>query len=145
MVDVASVTLTAANIITELGRLYDALPIVVRRHQSMKIFIDQTAHDFYGDALRNQTTKGLEQWAANPDIFKGIQLVPLVGMPADKMVGTYADNTRGSNIWLGIADSSDFVAPKMAPLQPNSDLWFFRMKMAADTQIVFGEHLVLYS
>jgi hypothetical protein len=123
---------------------FEASRVPTRQAGKYKIFMSVTDHEKYREALVNLTYKGIDPTMAAPEKFHGKQLVPLVGMPENAMIATIADTTRGSNIWLGVRGIADYSAIKVMPKQNNSDLWFFKMKMNADTQIKFGQDLVLY-
>ena len=59
VVDIASpLTLSAANIEAEIGRVYDAMPVAVRRSGSAGIAVSSPTAEFYQDAIHNQSSKG---------------------------------------------------------------------------------------
>lgn len=145
VIDVVGTTLTAGNIIAELQKVYDASPVVLRRDPDYAITIPISAFEFYTNALRDLTNKSIDPTEEAPAMFRGKKLVPLVAMPDDTMVATKMRDDRQSNIYLGLSAAEDFNALKIMPLQNNSELWFIKLLMAADTQIKFGERFVLYS
>lgn len=144
VVDVVGTTLTAANIIAEIQKTFDATPVVVRDNPSYKIIVSSKTVDLYFDALIALANKGPAPNQITDMNYKGRPLVGLFGMPDDVMIATIASADRGSNIWLGLGWQPDFNTIKIELLQANSELWFVKMLMSADTQIVFGQHLVLY-
>lgn len=147
--DVIDVTnyaaLTSSNIIEKLQDTYEATRIPVRMNSNFKILTSVVDFEKYREALVNLTNKSIDPTQDAPNMFHGRKLVPLVGMPENVMIATIADSSRGSNIYLGVQGLADYSSIKVAPVQNNSDLWFLKMKMAADTQIKFGQDLTLYS
>lgn len=145
VIDVAGyAALTSSNILDKMQDTFEASRVPTRQAGKYKILMSVTDHEKYREALVNLTYKGIDPTMAAPTKFHGKELVPLVGMPENAMIATIADTTRGSNIWLGVRGIADYSAIKVMPKQNNSDLWFFKMKMNADTQIKFGQDLVLY-
>ena len=144
VVDVTGTTLTAGNIIAEIEKVWDATPVVVRDNPGFKIIFSSKTIDLYYDALIALANKGPAPNQLTDMNYKGRPLIGLFGMPDDVMFATIATNDRDSNIWLGLGWQEDFNQLQMEKLQPNSELWFVKMLMSADTQIKFGEHFVLY-
>lgn len=148
VIDVASpVALTGGaggNIADKLQAVYDASRVPVRHDPDFKILMSVIDHEKYRSYLTGQTYKSIDVTQNAPNLFHGRTLVPLVGMPENTMIATTASAKRSSNIWLGVRGVVDYTTIKVAPVQNNSDLWFFKMKMSADTQIKFGQDLVLY-
>jgi len=144
VVDVVGTTITAANIIAEIEKVWDATPVVVRDDPGFKFIVSSKTVDFYYDALIALANKGPAPNQLTEMSYKGTPIVGLFGFSDDKMIATVASADRGSNIWLGLGWQEDFNALQIEKLQANSELWFVKMLMSADTQIKFGEHLVLY-
>ena len=144
VVDVTGTTLTAANIIAEIEKTFDATPVVVRDNPGYKIIISSKTVDLYFDALIALSNKGPAPNQITDMNYKGRPLIGLFGFPDDKMVATIASGDRDSNIWLGLGWQDDFNVIKIMPVENKSELWFVKMLMSADTQIKFGQHLVLY-
>lgn len=145
VVDVAGyAALTEANIIAKIGDVYSAARVAVRQSNKFKIFMSVNDFEKWGNANKALSNKGPDYSSPPPGKFNGKTLVPLVGMPDNCMFGTIASADRGSNIWMGVRGITDFSAVQVDKLQANSDLWFFKLKMSADTQIKFGQDFVLY-
>ena len=144
VVDVTGTTLSAANIIAEIEKVWDATPVIVRDNPGFKIIVSSETIDFYYDALIALTNKGPAPNQLTDMNYKGRPLIGLFGMPDDVMFATIATADRDSNIWLGLGWQEDFNQLQIEKLQANSELWFVKMLMSADTQIKFGEHFVLY-
>jgi len=144
VVDVTGTTISAANVIAEIEKVWDATPVVVRDNPGYKIIMSSKSIDFYYDALIALSNKGPAPNQLTEMRYKSAPIIGLFGMPDDVMIATIASGDRDSNIWLGLGWQDDFNALQIEKLQANSELWFVKMLMSADTQIKFGEHLVLY-
>ena len=97
----------------------------------------------YRDAIHALEFKGSSVETDNVRMFKGKPIVALSGMPADCFFITYGSANRSSNLWLGVDVENDEETVQVEKLQANSELYFFKMLMKADTQIAWGEDVVL--
>lgn len=136
--------LTSANIFEKLQDVYDASRIPLRRNPDYKIFMSETDHEKYREALVNLTNKSIDPTQAAPLMFHGKKIVVLTDLAENTMFATQSSPQRKSNIWLGVRGYVDQTTIKVSELQNNSDLWFFKMKMAADTYIKWGQDFVFY-
>lgn len=144
VIDVPGVVLTQANIRAEIRKVFNASPEVMRQNPNYKIFMSVPDWELYADAIIETAGKGPLETDEVRKRFKEKVLVPLVGMPKNHMVATIGAATRMSNIWLGLTATVDFDTILVDKVQANSDYWFFKMKMGADTQIKWGERFVYY-
>lgn len=100
VIDVANTTLSASNIMAEVGKVYAAIPDAVRQMgaDKIKIFIPISAGVFYRQALA-ATHPALI--ATNSGDFKlmyiDVELIEDAGMPVDTMVAV----VPSENIWYG--------------------------------------------
>ncbi len=146
VIDVAGTTVTVGNVIAEIGKVYDASPVELRENPDYKIMTTVPIWELYQDAVIALANKGPAPTDEVRKRFKGKTIVPLVGMgTGNKMIATHSAPNRSSNIWLGLTATNDFDTININRLQNNSDLWFFRMKMGADTQIKWGQRYVNYT
>lgn len=145
VIDVAGYApLDVSNIFAKFQATHDASRVATRRNSGFKYLISEPTSQLYSQAQKNQSFKGVDVTSEGIMKFNGKPVVPLVGMPDNCIIATLATSDRSSNIWLGAQKWKDQKTIKVAPLQNNSDLWFFKMKMTADTQIVWGEDFTLY-
>lgn len=144
VIDVAGTTITEGNVQAELRKLYNASPEVMRQNPNYKIFVSVADWELYADSVINTSGKGPLPTDEVRKRFKEKTIVPLVGMPKNHVKATIGSATRESNIWLGVTATVDFDTITVDRVQNNSDYWFFKMKMGADTQIKWGERFVDY-
>ena len=92
VVDVSGTTLSAANIIAELGKVVDAIPGSVYGKEDVKIYIPTTAAKFYIQAQAALGYRDLYNVGKTEMNFQGIQLFTAPGLGNDKMVAAESSN-----------------------------------------------------
>jgi hypothetical protein len=100
--EVAGTTLTAANIITEMGKVADAIPSRLYGKEGLRIYVSQNAMRLYVRSLGGFGTSGLGAngvdgkgtlWYQGGDLmFDGIPVVVANGLTANQMLATTKDN-----------------------------------------------------
>jgi hypothetical protein len=146
VIDVSSpVVLTAANIVGEILRTYKATPKAVRDHPDFKIFISTDDHELFGDAQAALVNKGINIWEAAPKKFKGKNLVPLPGVPKDKMLSLVASSAITSNFHFAIKFKDDANTVKADVVANDSEEHFVKMAFKAGVLFSFGEEVTAYN
>jgi hypothetical protein len=135
----------SANILSVFKSVRDNIPIALRGNPNLKIFTSVEDADIYDDVLTNREFKGENFTDTNPERFKGITIVPLAAWPKDVEVAAVASSSLDSNFWAGVSYVDDAEVIQIDKLSNPSELYFFKMLMKADTNIVFGEDIVLYN
>ncbi len=108
VIDVAAGTLSASNIVAELGKVRDAIPSSVYGKEDLAIYMGTAAFRFYISA---QAALGyLNQYHAGTTEanFEGIKLIWCPGMDDDKMVAA-----RKSNLFFATDLVSDMAEVKL--------------------------------
>jgi len=146
VVDVSGTTLSASNIIAELGKVYDAIPDEVYVAEDVKIIIPISAAKFYQQALAAvgsdagylaQSTVG-----AKPLNYQGIDLVVANGLGANKMIAARTSDLHfGTNV---LTDLAELRVIDMAETD-GSDNVRFVARMTGGTQVTNGSNVVYYS
>jgi hypothetical protein len=146
VVDVVGTTLSAANILAELAKVYDAIPDEVYVADDVKIIIPISAAKFYQQALAAvgsdagylaQSTVG-----AKPLNYQGIDLVVANGLGANKMIAARTSDLHfGTNV---LTDLAEVRVIDMAETD-GSDNVRFVARMTGGTQITNGANIVYYS
>ena len=140
----APAVITSENIIAALKKVHVKIPKAVRRQKNLKIFMSIEDADLYDDALTAQTSKGKDYTERNPERYKGIPIVALASWPKDVIVAANASMDLDTNFWAGVGFSDDMEAIKIDRLTNAGEKYFFKMLMKADTNVAFGEEIVLY-
>ena len=142
VVDVAGTTLSASNIITELGRVRDAIPNEVYVADDVKIIVPISVAKFY---IAAQAASGyLDKFHVGKTElnFQGIPLVVANGLGNDKMVAARTSDLHfGTNV---LTDLAELRVIDMAETD-GSDNVRFVARMTGGTQVTNGSNVVYYS
>ena len=152
VIDVTGTTLSASNIMAELGKVYDAIPDEVFVAEDVKIIIPISAAKFYQEALsavgegyNGGTGAGyLTQSVvgAKPLNYQGIDLVVANGLGANKMIAARTSDLHfGTNV---LTDLAELRVIDMAETD-GSDNVRFVARMTGGTQVTNGSNVVYYS
>jgi hypothetical protein len=142
VVDVTGTTLSAANIIAELGKVRDAILDANYGQEDLAIYVGTAAMKFYISA---QAALGYQdQWHAGVTEanFEGTKLVLATGMAADTMIAA-----RKSNLFFATDLASDMAEVKVIDMTENdgSDNVRLVMKWNAGVGYANGSDIVLYA
>jgi hypothetical protein len=99
--EVAGATLSASNIITELGKVRDAAPNALYDAPGFAIRISTAARKFYVSAMAALGYMDKFHEGDVPLNFEGIPLIHCAGLSDNVMVAT-----KEGNLWYGIEDLS---------------------------------------
>ena len=149
--EVAGTTVTAANVIDELGKIVDAIPSAVYGKDDLHIYVSQNIARAYVRALGGFGASGLgangtnnmgTQWYNNGSLsFDGVKIFVANGL---------ADNTalaaEKSNLFFGcslLSDTQEVRVIDMADIDGSQNVRMI-MRMAAGAQYANVEDLVTY-
>ena len=100
--EVAGTTVTAANVIAELGKIVDAVPATLYGREDLYVYASQNIFKAYVRALGGFGTSGLgangvdskgTTWFNGGDLmFDGIKVVMIPGLAANTAICTYKEN-----------------------------------------------------
>jgi len=138
------VGLTQANIISKMKAVRTLIPKAVKKNPNLKLFMSIEDAENYEYELTDKPSKGADYTNMNPERFKGIKIVPLADWPKDVIVAAVATPNLDTNFWAGVdfADDQDIIL--IDKLTNSGEKYFFKMLLKADTNIAFGEDIVLY-
>jgi hypothetical protein len=152
VIDVTATTVTAANVIAELGKIADAIPSALYGKEDLQIFVPQNVAKAYVRALGGFGTSGLgangldnkgTMWYGNGDLFfDGIKVVMCNGLPSNKMVAGQA-----SNLFFGtglLDERNEVRVLDMADLDGSDNIRVI-LRFFAGVQYGIGADVVLYS
>ena len=153
VVDVTGTTSTAANIITELGKIADAIPSTVYGAEDMTIFLPADMYRNYIRALGGFGASGLGAAGTNDQgtqwynmgsglSFDGIQVVYAPGLSSSDAVAA-----QKSNLFFGtglLSDQNEVKVIDMADLDGSQNVRVV-MRFTAGIQHGIGSEVVLYA
>lgn len=152
VVDVTATTVDASNVITELGKVVDAIPSTIWGKEDLTLYVPQNVAKAYVRALggfaangvgaNGVENKGTMWWNQGDLNFDGIRVAMVNGLPSNKMVATQA-----SNLYFGTGLLSDHNEVKVLDLSDVDGSQNIRivMRFTAGVQYGFGSEVVLYA
>jgi len=152
VIDVVGTTVTAANVIEEMGKVVDAIPAALYGKEDLTIFVPQNVAKAYVRALGGFGTSGLgangvdnkgTMWYGQGDLyFDGIRVAMVNGLASNKMVAA-----QSSNLYFGtglLDDRNEVKVLDMANLD-GSDNVRVVMRFFAGVQHGIGADVVYYA
>ena len=152
VVDVVGTSVTAANVIEEMGKVVDAIPSALYGKEDLTIYVSQKVAKAYVRALGGFGASGLgaagvdqkgTMWYGDqPLYFDGIRVAMVNGMPADDMVAA-----QSSNLYFGtglLSDSNEVKVLDMGDLDGSQNVRVI-MRFTAGIQYGFGSEVVYYT
>jgi hypothetical protein len=152
VIDVVGTTVTAANVIDELGKVVDAIPTAVYGKEDLYIYVSQSIARSYVRALGGFGANGLgangvnnagTTWFNGGDLaFDGVKLFVCSGMPDNDMVAA-----EKSNLFFGtglLSDHNEVKLIDMADLDGSQNVRVV-MRFTAGVQTGIGSDIVYYT
>lgn len=142
--EVIRVSAMCGTMKSKLRAVYRALPKAVRSSKNLRFLMSTEDWDKYDDELTDQSNKGSDTTGTNPKRFKSVPIEDMAAWPEGVIVATICGMDLDSNLWAGVSSVNDFDAIKIDRLTNAGEKYFFKMLMKADTNIAFGDEVVLY-
>jgi hypothetical protein len=152
VVDVVGTSVTAANVITEMGKVVDAIPAALYGKEDLTIYVPQNVAKAYVRALggfgasglgaAGLENKGTMWYGDQPLYFDGIRVAMVNGLASNKMVAA-----QSSNLFFGSGLASDRNEVKvldMADLDGSDNIRVV-MRFTAGVQHGVGSDIVYYA
>jgi hypothetical protein len=152
VIDVVSTTVTAANVISELGKVVDAIPAQLYGKEDLYLYVSQNVARAYVRALGGFAASGLgaagtndmgTQWWNNGSLsFDGVKIFVANGMAANTMMAA-----EKSNLYFGtglLSDSNEVKVIDLAEIDGSENVRVV-MRFTASVQFGIASDIVLYS
>jgi hypothetical protein len=149
--EVAGTTVTASNVIAELGKIVDAIPSTLYTNEGLRIYVSQNIAKAYVRALGGFGASGLgsngannqgTMWYTNGELmFDGIRIFVANGLASNKAIATTVDN-----LYFGTGLMSDMNEVKlidMADIDGSQNVRVV-MRLTAGVQYANVEDIVTY-
>ena len=149
--DVAAGAVTSANVITELGKIADAVPSAVYGSEDLYIYVSNNIYRAYVRALGGFATnvgaagtdaKGTQWFNGGALTFDGINIVMASGLANNTAVAA-----EKSNLFFGtglMSDQNEVKVIDMADIDGSQNVRVV-MRFTAGIQHAIGSDIVLYS
>jgi hypothetical protein len=148
--EVTGITVTAANVIAELGKVVDAIPSTLYGREDLYIYVAQNVFRAYkrslgGFASGGQGAAGFQDRGNNQNIniegFDGVKIFMANGLASNKMIATTKDNLHfGTGL---MSDSNEVKILDMADLDGSQNVRVI-MRFTAGVQYGVVEDIVTY-
>ena len=152
VVDVAKDTVTAANVISELGQIVDAIPSGLYGSEDLNLYVSQNIARAYVRALGGFAAAGVggsgtnaqgTQWWGNGALsFDGVKIFVANGLAADNAIAA-----EKSNLFFGtglLSDRNEVKVIDMGDIDGSKNVRVV-MRFTAGVQFGIGSDIVLYS
>ena len=149
--DIVGTTVTASNVIDELGKVVDAIPSSLYGNDDLLMYVSQNVFRAYKRALggfqaNGVGANGVNGQGANQDIdvqfFDGVSVVSANGLADDKMVASLKSNlVFGTGL---LSDAQEIKVLDMSDLNGSKNIRFIA-RYTAGVQIGVLEDVVFYS
>lgn len=152
VIDVTGTTVSAANVLTELGKVADAIPNALYGKEDLTIYVPQNVARAYVRALggfgasglgaAGTDAKGTQWFGGEPLYFDGIRVAMVSGLASNKMVAA-----QSSNLYFGtglLSDHNEVKLLDMGDLDGSQNVRVI-MRYTAGVQYGIGSDIVLYS
>ena len=132
-----------ASMIEKLQSVYDLIPITIRNHKGLRFLMNIRDVDKYNRELTALTNKCADPTTTNPKRFEDVNIEALAQWPQDVIVATITGMDYDTNLWIGVNMVNDESSILIDKLTNSGEKYFFKMLMTADTNIAWGENVVL--
>ena len=152
VIDVTGTTVTASNVIAELGKVVDAIPAALYGKEDLYIYVSQNVARAYVRALGGFGASGLgangtnaqgTQWFNNGSLsFDGVKIFVANGLANNFMMAA-----QKSNLYFGtglLADQNEVKVIDMAEIDGSQNVRVV-MRFTAAVQYGVGSEIVLYT
>jgi len=152
VVDVVGTTVTAANVIAELGKVVDAIPAELYGKEDLYLYVSQNVARAYVRALGGFGASGLgaagtnaqgTQWWNNGSLsFDGVKIFVANGLTSNYIVAA-----EKSNLYFGtglLSDHNEVKVIDMADIDGSQNVRIV-MRLTAGVQYGIGSDIVLYT
>jgi hypothetical protein len=148
--EVAGTTVDAGDVITELGKLVDAIPARLYGHPDLKLYVSQNIYKAYvralgGFAASGVGANGYDNKGTNQVLgdvfFDGIPVFMANGMAANTAIATPSSNLHFATGLLN--DMNEVQVIDMSPTDGSQNARFV-MRFTADAKYGFAEDMVTY-
>jgi hypothetical protein len=148
--EVAGTTVDAGDVVTELGKLVDAIPARLYGHPDLKLYVSQNIYKAYvralgGFAASGVGANGYDNKGTNQVLgdvfFDGIPVFMANGMAANTAIATPSSNLHFATGLLN--DMNEVQVIDMSPTDGSQNARFV-MRFTADAKYGFAEDMVTY-
>lgn len=136
---------TGAEVEAALYAMWKACPKKLRKSSKLVFVMGWDLWDLYDEYLSSKDVKYTENTEVNRYRFKGKRVVVIDGITEQTIALGKFTSGDDSCLWMGVDYATDQESVKISPLQANSELYFFQMRMKVDVNIVLPSEIVVWT
>ena len=115
----------------------------LRSNPNLRLVMSIDDFDKYDDELTERESKNASETDVNSKRYKGITIETLAAWPDDLIVATLCSPDADGNWFAAVNLQDDQDVIQIDKIANASELYFFKLLMKADTNIAFGEEMVV--
>ncbi len=136
---------TGAKVEQALFAMWKSCPKKLRKSSKLCFVMGWDLWDLYDEYLSSKDHKYTENTEVNRYRFKGKRVVVINGITENTIALGKFTTGEDSCLWMGVDYATDQESVKVSPLQNNSELYFFQMRMKVDVNIVLPSEIVVWT
>lgn len=133
----------ASTMIERLKAVRKAIPKAMRENSNLRIIMSVEDFDTYDDELTERESKNASETEVNRKRYKGIAIETVSSWPEGLIIATLCSPDADGNFFAAVNLQNDEKVIQIDKYANASELYFFKLLMMADTNIAFGEELVV--
>lgn len=141
--DVKRISTAATTMIGKLYAIKAAVPETIKEHPNLRYLMSLEDWEQYDQELTEREHKNSDETALNRKMFKGVKIETLAGWPNGLIVATLCAPDESGNLFAGVNLPSDEDVIQIDKLTNAGERYFFKMKLEIDTNIAFGEEVIV--
>lgn len=131
------------SMIDRLHAILDSIPEAMLEHPNLRILMSKKDFQKYDKELTAREYKHSDETKVNEKTFKGIKIETIASWPPDILMATLCSPDADGNLFAAVNLQDDESVIQIDKLANASELYFFKLLMKADTNIGFGEEIVV--
>lgn len=141
--DVIRVSSEATSMIDKLYAVKEAIPETIKENENLRYLMSMADWEAYDKELTEREDKNSDETMLNRKSFKGVKIETLAGWPSGVIVATLCAPDETGNLFAGVNLPDDENVIQIDKLMNAGELYFLKMKMQVDTNIAFGEEVIV--
>lgn len=129
---------------TELYNMWKVTPPKVRKKAGLVVLMDYATWDKYDEYVSSKEYKYTDNRQENQHMFRGKRIIPMTALPENTIIIGCFTTGVDSNLWMGVDYANDEDVLQVDRLQNNSELYFFKMLIKMDVNIVKPAEIVAH-
>jgi hypothetical protein len=141
--DVKRISTAATTMIGKLYAIKAAVPETIKENPNLRYIMSMEDWEQYDQELTDREHKNSDETALNRKMFKGVKIETLAGWPSGLIIATLCAPDETGNLFAGVNLPSDEDVIQIDKLTNAGERYFFKMKIQVDTNIAFGEEVIV--